>query len=75
MLNSFLLEKLIQFAGDPYGSRRIPEVGRAHFDCRRPGDQELGRLFWRTSDQHFCRPLTWDETQEFCRLARISVPW
>ena len=33
------------------------------------------RVFWRTGDLHFCRALTWDETQEFCRLARISVPW
>ena len=33
------------------------------------------RVFWRKGDAHFCRPLTWDETQEFCRLARISVPW
>ena len=33
------------------------------------------RLFWRKGDAYFCRPLTWDETQEFCRLARISIPW
>ena len=33
------------------------------------------RVFWRKGDAHFCRALTWDETQEFCRLARISVPW
>ena len=33
------------------------------------------RIFWRKGDAYFCRPLTWDETQEFCRLARISVPW
>lgn len=33
------------------------------------------RVFWRKGDAHFCRPLTWDETQEFCRLARIFVPW
>ena len=33
------------------------------------------RVFWRKGDAHFCRPLTWDETQEFCRLARISPPW
>ncbi len=33
------------------------------------------RVFWRKDNAFFCRPLTWDETQEFCRLARISVPW
>jgi len=33
------------------------------------------RIFWRKGDAYFCRPLTWDETQEFCRLARIPNPW
>ncbi|MSR55975.1 MAG: hypothetical protein EXS09_22290 [Gemmataceae bacterium] len=33
------------------------------------------RVFWRMGDAHFCRALTWDETQEFCRLARIAAPW
>ena len=33
------------------------------------------RVFWRKGDTHFCRALTWDETQEFCRLAHIPVPW
>ena len=33
------------------------------------------RVFWRKGDAHFCLALTWDETQEFCRLARIPVPW
>ena len=32
------------------------------------------RVFWRNGDAYFCRPLTWDETQEFCRLACISAP-
>lgn len=33
------------------------------------------RLFWRSGDQHFCRQLTWDETKQFCSLARIDLPW
>ena len=33
------------------------------------------RLFWQKGEQYFCRQLTWDETQTFCRLARISLPW
>ena len=33
------------------------------------------RYFWRVrSDLHFCRQLTWAETREFCRLARIPIP-
>lgn len=32
--------------------------------------------FWHVKpDQFFCRQLTWDETREFCRLARIPLPW
>ncbi len=26
------------------------------------------RIFWKEGDAHFCGALTWDETQEFCRL-------
>jgi hypothetical protein len=33
------------------------------------------KIFWTEGDKFFVRPLTWDETQEFCRLARISAPW
>jgi len=33
------------------------------------------RIFWQNGDAYFCRQLTWNETQEFCRLARIPVPW
>ena len=36
---------------------------------------EALKIFWSRTDKYFVRPLTWDETQEFCRLARISVPW
>ncbi len=35
---------------------------------------EAIRLFWQIRDTFFCRQLTWDETKEFCRLARISLP-
>ena len=31
-------------------------------------------IFWRKSGEHFCRCLTWDETQTFCRLAGIPLP-
>jgi hypothetical protein len=33
------------------------------------------RLFWAKDEGFFCRQLTWDETQTFCRLARIPLPW
>ncbi len=33
------------------------------------------KLFWTRDGKHFVRPLTFDETQEFCRLARIAAPW
>ncbi len=33
------------------------------------------RLFWRSDGQCFVRPLTDAETQEFCRLACIAIPW
>ena len=36
---------------------------------------EALRLFWQKGDCYFCRQLTWDETTNFCRLARISLPW
>lgn len=34
------------------------------------------RLFWqqRGEEKFFARQLTWDETQTFCRLARIALP-
>ena len=36
---------------------------------------EALRWFWRAkTDQFYCRQLTWDETKEFCRLARIPLP-
>lgn len=31
-------------------------------------------LFWKQSDEYYVRQLTWEETRQFCRLARISVP-
>lgn len=36
---------------------------------------EALQLFWRNGDRYFCRQLTWEETQEYCRLARIPLPW
>ena len=36
---------------------------------------EAFRLFWHLQERYFCRQLTWDETKEFCRLARVSLPW
>ena len=35
---------------------------------------EAIRLFWRKDQKHFCQQLTDDETQTFCRLAKIPVP-
>ena len=33
------------------------------------------RFFWHPKpDLYWCRQLTWEETQEFCRLARIALP-
>jgi hypothetical protein len=36
---------------------------------------EALRIFWQKGDAYFCRQLTWDETTDFCRLARIPLPW
>ena len=36
---------------------------------------EALKIFWSREGKYFVRPLTWDETQEFCRLARIPAPW
>ena len=36
---------------------------------------EALRLFWQKGDRYFCRQLTMDETTDFCRRARISLPW
>jgi hypothetical protein len=36
---------------------------------------EVLKIFWPREGKYFVRPLTWDETQEFCRLARIAAPW
>ena len=33
------------------------------------------KLFWRRDEKFFVRPLTDEETNEFCRLARIPLPW
>jgi hypothetical protein len=37
---------------------------------------EAFRFFWQERDgRYFARQLTWDETQAFCRLARIPLPY
>ena len=51
-----------------------PKFQRGNLFAFAEGAESL-RVFWRKSDDYFCRPLTWDETQEFCRLARIPNPW
>ena len=51
-----------------------PKFQRGNLFAFAEGAEEF-RLFWRTGERHFCRQLTYDETQEFCRLARISIPW
>lgn len=37
------------------------------------GAEEI-KLFWSRKGQYFVRPLTWDETEEFCRLTGIPFP-
>ena len=32
------------------------------------------RLFWKRKGRCFTRQLTWNETDEFCRLAGIPIP-
>jgi len=51
-----------------------PKFQRGNLFAFAEGAEPL-RLFWQRGDSYFCRQLTWDETQEFCRLARISLPW
>lgn len=51
-----------------------PKFQRGNLFAFAEGAESL-RIFWQTGDAYFCRQLTWDETQEFCRLARISAPW
>ena len=51
-----------------------PKYQRGNLFAFAEGAESL-RLFWQKGEQYFCRQLTWDETQDFCRLARISPPW
>ena len=32
------------------------------------------RYFWQANGRHYCRQMTWNETADFCRAARIPVP-
>ena len=52
----------------------LPPKYQGHGFAFAEGAEPL-RLFWHvTPESHFCRQLTWDETTDFCRLARISLP-
>lgn len=51
-----------------------PKDQRGNFFAFAEGAEAL-QLFWRNGDRYFCRQLTWDETQDYCRLARIPLPW
>ena len=51
-----------------------PKYQRGNLFAFAEGAEAL-RLFWQKGDRYFCRHLTWDETTNFCRLARISLPW
>jgi hypothetical protein len=33
------------------------------------------KLFWKSQEKFLVRQLTWEETQTFCRLAEIPLPW
>lgn len=50
-----------------------PKYQRGNFFAFAEGAEAL-RIFWQKGDAYFCRQLTWDETTDFCRLARISNP-
>ena len=51
-----------------------PKYQRGNLFAFAEGAEAL-RIFWQKADAYFCRQLTWDETTDFCRLARISNPW
>jgi hypothetical protein len=51
-----------------------PKFQRGNLFAFAEGAEAL-RIFWQKGDAHFCRQLTWDETTDFCRLARIPLPW
>ena len=51
-----------------------PKYQRGNLFAFAEGAEAL-RIFWQKGDAYFCRQLTWDETTDFCRLARISLPW
>ena len=51
-----------------------PKYQRGNLFAFAEGAEAL-RLFWQKGEHYFCRQLTWAETTDFCRLARISLPW
>ena len=51
-----------------------PKYQNGGFFAFAEGAESL-KLFWSVGAKFYVRPFTWDETQEFCRLARIPNPW
>jgi hypothetical protein len=53
-----------------------PKYQRGSHFCFAEG-AEAFRLFWHDTptDRYFCRQLTWDETETFCGLVGIPLPW
>lgn len=51
-----------------------PKYQRGNLFAFAEGAEAL-RLFWQKGKRYFCRQLTLDETQEFCRIAGISFPY
>lgn len=51
-----------------------PKYQRGNLFAFAEGAEAL-RLFWQKGERYFCRQLTWDETKQFCSLARIPLPW
>ena len=65
------LESLLEHVAKALGPWTYLLVG---FFAFAEGAEPL-RLFWQKADRYFCRQLTWPETQTFCRLAAIPLPW
>ena len=50
-----------------------PKYQNGGFFAFAEGAESL-KLFWSRGEKYFVRPLDEEETQEFCRLARIPIP-
>jgi len=44
VLDSFLLQELVQFTSDAHWSRRIPEIGGTDLNCGCAGNEEFSRV-------------------------------